>query len=758
MNRRIFTYPFGNRRDIGSKARNLIFLMKNGFSVPRFYLCPYGADGGEDALLTELRSLISDKVTYIVRSSADIEDRGDRSFAGQFLSVADLRGPERVAAAVGEVRASAAAPNVRSYLADSGMRDTEIRMGVIIQEMIPAVFSGIAFSKNPMTGLSEIIVEAGAGPGSLLMHEGREPQRWVSKWGAFIEKPENSAIGESLIAEVADKTAAIAKAFKKAADIEWIFDGAKLWFVQVRPITAIDIPVYSNRISREMLPGIIKPLVYSVNTQLINGIWVGLLRRLTGEKALKPEELTGHFYYRAYFNMSAFGRVFERLGMPYETIELMMGIEAEGPLKPKMKPGPRALAVLPGAAVFFIGLAGIGSRFGRLVKKKVALLAALSDEIAAETDPAGLYALKNKLSAAMTGVAYHNILIPLLAMAHTKMLASALKKEGVDFTGLDMTGITGMTREFSPHHSIALLHRKYFAEGGELSPSDRQNFEADMEKFLEKFGHFSDSGNDFSSTPWREMPETVENMIRNAPGEKNGAAKTRFADLKLKFPKNITLSRRHKKAASFASMRDEISSLYTYGYGLYRNIFLKIGSVLKDRGTIAETGDIFCLTCAELEKVLAGERAEGLKDTVAERRRGLAECADVSLPENIFGREAPPPDRSAGRSFRGTATSPGIFTGPVRVLGGLSEFGKLREGDILVIPYSDACWTPLFAKAGAVIAESGGMLSHSSIVAREYGIPAVVSVRDACRIPDGTVATVNGFLGKITLEGDLSWT
>lgn len=754
MNRRIFTYPFGNRRDIGSKARNLIFLMKNGFSVPRFYLCPYGTEGGEDALLTELRRLISDGVAYIVRSSADVEDRGDHSFAGQFLSVPDLRGTERVAAAISEVRASASAPNVRRYLEDSGMRDADIKMGVIIQEMIPAVFSGIAFSKNPMTGFSEIIVEAGAGPGSLLMHEGREPERWVSKWGAFIEKPENPAIPEALIAEVVGKTAVIAKAFGKAADIEWIWDGAKLWFVQVRPVTAIDIPVYSNRISREMLPGIIKPLVYSVNTQLINGIWVGLLRRLTGERSLTPEELTGHFYYRAYFNMSAFGRVFERLGMPYETIELMMGIEAEGPRKPKMKPGPRALAVLPGAAVFFISLAGIRPCFGKLVKKKYALLAALSDEIAAETDPAGLYALKNRLSAVMTGVAYYNILIPILAMAHTKIAASALKKEGVDFNCLDMAGVTGMTREFSPHHSIALLHRKYFEAEGGLNPPDRENFEADMKKFLEKFGHFSDSGNDFSSTPWREMPETVENMIRNAPGEKTGAAKVRFEDLKLKFPKNITLSRRHKKAASFASMRDEISSLYTYGYGLYRNIFLKIGSVLKDRGTIEETGDIFCLTCAELEKVLAGEKTDGLMDTVAERRHGLAECADVSLPENIFGKEAPPADRSAGRSFRGTATSPGIYTGPVKVLRGLSEFEKLREGDVLVIPYSDAGWTPLFAKAGAVIAESGGMLSHSSIVAREYGIPAVVSVGDACRIPDNTVVTVNGFLGKITLEGD----
>jgi len=76
----------------------------------------------------------------------------------------------------------------------------------------------------------------------------------------------------------------------------------------------------------------------------------------------------------------------------------------------------------------------------------------------------------------------------------------------------------------------------------------------------------------------------------------------------------------------------------------------------------------------------------------------------------------------------------------------------LRAGDVLVIPYSDVSWTPLFTKAGAVIAESGGILSHSSIIAREYGIPAVVSVPGACQIADGTLVTVDGYRGEILVH------
>jgi hypothetical protein len=69
----------------------------------------------------------------------------------------------------------------------------------------------------------------------------------------------------------------------------------------------MDIPVFSNRIAREMLPGMIKPLVWSVNTRLINRVWVDLLIQLTGDTSFQPDELTGHFFYRAYFNMSVFG-------------------------------------------------------------------------------------------------------------------------------------------------------------------------------------------------------------------------------------------------------------------------------------------------------------------------------------------------------------------------------------------------------------------------------------------------------------------
>jgi len=76
----------------------------------------------------------------------------------------------------------------------------------------------------------------------------------------------------------------------------------------------------------------------------------------------------------------------------------------------------------------------------------------------------------------------------------------------------------------------------------------------------------------------------------------------------------------------------------------------------------------------------------------------------------------------------------------------------MHQGDVLVIPYSDIGWSTLFAQAGAVVAESGGILSHSSIVAREYNIPAVVSVPGACSLADGALVTVDGYKGEVIVH------
>ena len=103
-------------------------------------------------------------------------------------------------------------------------------------------------------------------------------------------------------------------------------------------------------------------------------------------------------------------------------------------------------------------------------------------------------------------------------------------------------------------------------------------------------------------------------------------------------------------------------------------------------------------------------------------------------------------------TLNGTAASAGTAHGTARVINGPDDFGRFQLGDVLVCRTTDPAWTPLFGMAAAVVTESGGMLSHAAIVAREFGIPAVVGVRDAMTLlADGTSVTINGSLGTVTV-------
>jgi pyruvate,water dikinase len=139
-------------------------------------------------------------------------------------------------------------------------------------------------------------------------------------------------------------------------------------------------------------------------------------------------------------------------------------------------------------------------------------------------------------------------------------------------------------------------------------------------------------------------------------------------------------------------------------------------------------------------------------EAIAVRKRELQECREMTLPSIIYGDQQPPLMNHCGSRLKGTPTSRGYYRGAVKVVRGIRDFDKVEAGSVLVIPYSDVGWTPLFTKAGALIAESGGMLSHSSIIAREYNIPAVVSVSGACQLKDNTVVSVDGYLGEILIH------
>ncbi len=714
----------------GEKAQRLAWLARNGYSTPGGLLIPAAA--------REIRKPLSDwlvaDTAYIVRSSADGEDGEAATFAGQFDSVLDVRDLDGVVAAVETVRQSGFSNRVAAYRGPS-VGD----VACIVQPMIDSAVGGVVFTRNPVNGLDEVIVEAVVGRSSQVLADGLEPDRWVHRWGAFVSSPAETAIDPTLVEVVVGEARRIAAGFGQPLDLEWVWDGAQLWWVQLRPIGGLDVTVYSNRIAREVLPGAIKPLVWSVNVPLVNGAWIRLLEEATGPTGLVADDLAKPFGCHAYFNMTVMGNIFAHMGMPRDSLELLLGLP-EGPEKPSMKPSADTFRLLPKMVAFAARRGRSVTRTRKLLgdaPRRLAPVAALDVGRASDEE---LWNAVEHLDGVVGDIAESNIVIPLLF----NIWAALLRRQagGEDAVGFAVDDTT--VHELADHDPQVWLAQ--LAEMG--AGADAEGARAE---FIARFGHLSDSGNDISTPTWAEQPEIVDKLIAAAGDAKERGAQGRWEDYLARLPvrRRAAVARIGRQVRRYRVLREAVGSLYTRAYGLYRPIFLEMGARLVERGVLETVDDVFYLTRAELT-----ELPDGVPDLVAERRADLEAALDLHLPETIFGDDFSPSTRREllDGVLTGTAASRGRYTGPARVIRSVAQIDLLQPGDVLVVPFSDVGWTPLFAKAGAVVAESGGLLSHSSIVAREYGIPCVVSVSGATGLKDGALVTVDGHRGEVEVH------
>lgn len=740
---------------MGVKARHMLWLMSNGERVPPTWAIPVGAP--VDASMAALDAA----GPFAVRSSANVEDSADSSYAGQFVTELDVD-REDVPAAIERVRQSATAERVTAYREHLGA-ETEVAMGVLVQTMIRPIASGVAFSRNPMTGLNEVVVEAVTGRGDLLVDQGVTPDRWVRRWGSWTESPDAGAISDDLATRVVDDTMRIAEAYGSPVDLEWVWDGSDVWWVQLRPITGLgEVGIYSNRISKEVMPGIIKPLVWSVNVPMVNRAWVDLFTEAIGRNDIEPESLAKAFAYRSYFNMGAIGDIFELLGMPRDSLENLLGLPA-GEDKPSFKPTLGTIRKMPR----MLAMAAGKSRYRRKVGSEVDALNSAYEpyatvDLAARSDDELLSDI-DELTTLGVRAAYANIVTPLLANLYNGLLRRRLSKAGLDPESVDIAD-TGALVDVNPNpHLDAMAVKVADLDEATITAVREHGYDAlpaalkgDVDRFLGRFGHLSASGNDFSVAPWRETPDAVAAMVVDHAATTGASTRTPWSEARATLgaasrPIAGVLRNRTK---DYVAHRESVSFTYTYGYGLFRRYFTEIGRRLVERDVLGATDDVMYLYLAELRATVRGESLEVAPQAlVSARRDEMAQLADVAMPEVIYGDDFVPTKAVQGEgTLTGIPTSRGHYRGTLRIVRDTSDFSNVKAGDVIAIPYSDVGWTPLFARAGAVVAEAGGMLSHSSIVAREYRIPCVVSVDGALRLPDGATVAVDGYAGTVVVE------
>jgi phosphohistidine swiveling domain-containing protein len=301
--------------------------------------------------------------------------------------------------------------------------------------------------------------------------------------------------------------------------------------------------------------------------------------------------------------------------------------------------------------------------------------------------------------------------------------------------------------------------------------------------YLEEYGWRTDSVFELTKPAWREDPTIALNSIQgyiNIDDDRGPDSQFREA---VRHREELLANARRRLASEPAKLAHfnelyEIASSFTpiaedhnhyidqMGDLVMRYPALEIGRRLVERGSIVETDDVFLLHVAEIKDAMQGTDQKALAEA---RRSDLAYWAQIMPPLSLGSHVDPsgdPAEEFMTRFFgspvelsgdpliiTGRAASPGTARGPAKVVRDLAEASKVSPGDILVCETTLPPWTPLFATIAAVVADTGGVLSHCAIVAREYCLPAVVSTGiGTTKIKDGMIITVDGSKGTVRIE------
>jgi pyruvate,water dikinase len=320
----------------------------------------------------------------------------------------------------------------------------------------------------------------------------------------------------------------------------------------------------------------------------------------------------------------------------------------------------------------------------------------------------------------------------------------------------------------------------------ETSEEGRQ-FLADLRAFLDEFGWRSDGIYEIGEATWREDPviplNTIQGYVRlnedNNPELSLSRATERREELVAKARETIggDMSRlaRFDQLMEASRYNTRITEDHSYwidqmGVATFRRFCLSAGQRLVANGVIDQPEDVFFLYIPELRDALAS--GKDMRTEVRERRASMDESAKVVPPDHL-GQPVPPGnpdpffvalvDKMLGllpvepstdpSIITGVAASPGTVQGSAKVVRSLVEASKVQKGDIMVCEMTVPTWVPLFATVSAVVADSGGILSHCAIVAREFGLPAVVGTRvGTTTIRDGMTITVDGTRGMVRID------
>ena len=800
----------------GAKAANCARLQQAGFPVPDGIVVMAQATAATSPRSPRIRGSTSCPRTHDSRSGPPASAKTARaSRSPAFTRPCSTCRESGLAAAIDTCLASSRAPQALEYRRAKGLPTETIEMALLIQRMVDPIAAGVAFTVNPVSGAEhEIVINSSWGLGDALVSGRIEPDEFIInkrdgtlKWSRLGQKGDETgepiaSLSAERLRELSAMLAKIEQHYGSPQDVEWCLDDDGLWIVQSRPVTTRQANTQEIEWTRanfaEVLPDLTSPQALDAFEDLLTRAERLYLGGLMGDEAAFGP-MVKIFYGRMHFNLTQLRRICRIGGMaPAEMLRSMGHADTIQPADEVVtRPSLESLKYVPD----FARLMWQHLTIARIIRKHEAVAADYMRQLAAidprtmpdtelwsgvehwVVDRAGIHADRAALDQRHRARSTH----PQVLRTHRLPVRAAGLPAARDWaaigeraagvrpgrTGRDRTtgaerppsswlGTMLAPRTCAPRSPVPRLSPRSIGSSsamdiaGATSPTGRCRATRTIRRrFSRRFAHTS-------RTQRRPTPQ------------RRSRGKSRPHATRGRRSSSVCRGGSGRRSCRQSNDRSGASSRYYLWREQVRSDLIRLLAVLRpwhlvladrfaERGWIAKRDDYFLLKLREIGAVIHGEASpNGLRAIAAERAAELERYAAIEMPLLMRPSELASLIRMAGVSggdddgaLTGQPVSGGCVEGEVVVVRDPGDFARMKRGAILVAPATDPSWTPLFTLASGVIVEVGGVLSHASTIAREYGLPALANVKNATkRLRTGDrvrLDAVNGIVHRLPL-------
>lgn len=726
---------------------------------------------------------------FAVRSSGSAEDMPGAAFAGLHDTILNVYGFDRLVQAVKQCWFSLWNAQVLPYRERLGVAFDEVAMAVVIQEMVNVgadEAAGVAFSIDPVRGdVETVLINASFGLGETVV-AGESPvdEYRVDKANqvvmkAIADKPfalVKAGVGaygnelvelgaNSTVSTLSDSQAvAIAELARRAEyhfgfpqDIEWAIKGGELYLLQSRPVTRF-ASKWTRDESAERFPNPVTPLTW----HLCEAGFHNSLNYSFELMGLPP-------FYDKWFSLKD--------GYVYGNQNAVLVYAGRLPIEPLKDEASLAKFIDEGGLWQYAWVSELPTRWVNELDGYLLALGKFNHIDFEQKSIGDCWDILNEINELGTNYFLPNIAISLTQTLLYKVLKYLLVKlvgENAQSVFDQLISVTetktgavnrdmwALSRELQAFDE---LRNQRFYDGAVLMAT-LENYPqilTKFNKFLALHGHREVDFDAYHPT-WIEAPQTVFSQIQIMASKNDDEYERQYwhkkdvmyqteLELLKNAPENLRffLQELIRLVREYTAL-DDIEHYQTTRLTLpFRKTAFEIGKRLVNLGALDEMQDVFFVPPQSLDKAIKTYDFSAIRQIVAEQK-AIYTKAQSTPPAWVYGQENEISNAIDGDGWQGLGGSSGVAEGEVFVITDPNQFADFPLGAILVARTTNPAWTPLFYHAKGVITESGGSLSHGAVTARELGIPAVMSIRDAChRLKNGQKVRIDGSLGRVVL-------